>query len=566
MAGPWEKYQTAPAAGPWQKYAAPEQAEAAPPTAPAPTVGVVEDMARSLGTGLRTGVEGVAGMIGDARELTRSGVGAAMDYFEAPQGVRDVANKAIDYVTPFPGAPTTEQVRETITDPLMGADRYQPQTTPGKYARTVGEFAPGAAVGPGGLASRVATNVLAPAIGSEFAGQMTEGTAAEPWARLGGAVVGSQVPGLLKRAVTPLPIPKSRQKMVDVLTREGVDLTAGQKTGRNTLKYMESELGGGKVGDFMEMQGEQFTRAVLKRAGINAARATPDVVDDALNRLGQEFDNLAARNTITPDRQLAVDLRRTLDDYQGITAQSMRAPIVNNLIKDIARTSRGGGSIPGGLYQEIRSRLGKMVKTAKGAELEALHGIRSALDDAMERTLSAINSPDMAAWKEVRRQYRNMIVVEDAVTRAGEGAAQGIISPSALRGAVTRQGKRAYARGKGDLAELARAGEALLKSLPQSGTSPRTAARNLGTGTATLIGGGVGGAAGGGPGALAGMVAGAAVPYATGRAMLSGAGRAYLGNQALADLALPGHGTSAAIAALLARDPSQSPLVPVNRP
>jgi hypothetical protein len=66
-------------------------------------------------------------------------------------------------------------------------------------------------------------------------------------------------------------------------------------------------------------------------------------------------------------------------------------------------------------------------------------------------------------------------VVEKAIDAPGSNAAQGIISPSALRNA-TRQvyGKRNYVTGDGPFAELAQAGEAALRDLPNSGTTARS--------------------------------------------------------------------------------------------
>jgi hypothetical protein len=195
---------------------------------------------------------------------------------------------------------------------------------------------------------------------------------------------------------------------------------------------------------------------------------------------------------------------------------------------------------------------------------EALRGLREALDGAMERTLAARNPRAVAAWRQARREYRNMIVIEQAATGAGENAALGLISPSALRNAtLSKHGRRNYGRGQGDFADLARAGEATMKPLPNSGTASRQAARNLGLGISSLVGGAAGGSAGAafglpGAGAMAGMVAGAAVPAVAGRAMLSGPGRAYLGNQLLLP---PGTGpmTPAMIAGILATQHTRPP-------
>ncbi|WP_284271820.1 hypothetical protein, partial [Mesorhizobium huakuii] len=89
------------------------------------------------------------------------------------------------------------------TRDVMDAVLHKPQTTPGKWAGTIGEFA-----APGGLPSRAARaapglakvgryaeealgNVVAPAVASEAAGQATEGTPYEGMMRFLGALFGN---------------------------------------------------------------------------------------------------------------------------------------------------------------------------------------------------------------------------------------------------------------------------------------------------------------------------------------------------------------------------------------
>src|SRR5690606_8530489 len=103
---------------------------------------------------------------------------------------------------------------------------YEPQTTAGKYARTVGEFAPMALNPTVGVATRVASTVGG-GLASEAAGQATEGTAAEPWARLAGGVVGGMLPRAAVRTASPNPVAPERQQQLNVLQHEGVtELTA----------------------------------------------------------------------------------------------------------------------------------------------------------------------------------------------------------------------------------------------------------------------------------------------------------------------------------------------------
>lgn len=207
------------------------------------------------------------------------------------------------------------------------------------------------------------------------------------------------------------------------------------------------------------------------------------------------------------------------------------------MIQDIGKAIQGAGTLDGAAYQSARSRLDKAARASvRDPQLQqALYGLRSSLDDAMERSIAVSNPADAGLWQEARNKYRNMLVLEKAVTRAGEDAAQGIISPSALRGAtVTGQGRRNYARGRGDFAELARAGESVMRPMPNSGTAARLGAR-LGPG---ILGFGYGAYSGDPTAAITAGLAGAAAPKVLGAAMMSRLGQTLLSNQAAEKMAL----------------------------
>ena len=363
-----------------------------------------------------------------------------------------------------------------------------------------------------------------------------------------GLVAGAVTPGLMaglgagaRKLVSPFRTTPERTAAANVLQREGVDLTAGQRTGSRALRYAESEIGGNTAEDVMERQGRQFTAAALRRAGIDADNANSEVIDRGFNEIGRRFDRLAIKHEILPDQKLVRDLRAAFNEYGEMVPEGSRAPIVEKMANDIVGALKRG-KISGSAYQSLRSRLDRLARRAAAdPELaNVLRGYKDALDDGMERYIAVRNPSQLGAWQEVRDQYKNMLVLERAVTGAGENTAQGFISPAQLRGAaVTKQGRRNYARGKGDFAELARAGEAILKPLPQSGTAPRLRAQNLGASLAPMaVGAGAGGAYGYGegglPGALAGAAAGFAAPRLVGRAMMSRPGQAFLGNQLLA--------------------------------
>jgi hypothetical protein len=472
-------------------------------------------------------------------------------------------------LTGIPFAATTDDI-QGLTNPVAG-QAYEAKTTAGKYANTAASFLPAALLpnGQAGIVQRVLEQAVLPGLASEGGGQLAQKLSAdgrlpagaEPYARILGAVAGGLAPSALRRAVTPFPNSPEREALAQTLAGEGVDLTAGQRTGSKTLRNIESELGGGAAANMMDRQGEQFTAAALRRTGTDAPRATPEVIDGAFRRIGQQFDDIAARNTLVPDQQLIGDLRQTIGEYGALVPETARAPIVEGLTNDIVGSIRRNGRISGETYQALTSRIARAARSTKDPELGgALRGIRESLDDAMERSIqSAGNAGDMQAWQTARNQYRNLMVIEKAATGAGENAAAGLISPSALRNATVNQGRRAYARGQGDFAELARAGEGVMKPLPDSGTAGRTAARALGTSIPSAIGATIGGSIGNLPGGIVGAAAGAAAPFAVGRGVLSEAGRAYLSNQAAAGLPASDPRIAAIVAALLNRPKLSAP-------
>lgn len=501
---------------------------------------LAEDAAKSTAAGLENAAASTFGALGDVRSLVSKGVDVAGAKFGFnPDTVKSIASK-LPVVGLASAAPTSHDILNAATDPLVPPN-YQPQTTLGGYLKTGAEFAPGIMGGEGGLAARFIRNVALPAIGSETAGQLTKGTAAEPYARVAGALLSPGIESAARRAVTPLPASAERQALAETLRNEGVPLTAGQTTGSKPLQWMESALGdtpgsGGVAARTMENQSEAFTAAALRRAGINANRATPDVIDNAFARIGNDFEGIGQRNNVVGDQALYRQLNNVGREYNNVVSPSNRAPVIENTIRDLGQMMSNGQAISGQQYNAITSRLARQARNANADPQlrEALQGLRTSLDNAMERTLFRTgNTADMQILRNARNEYRNMLVLERAATGAGSGAAEGLISPSQLRNAVVQQNRRAYGRGQGDFADLARAGEALLKPLPQSGTSPRHNVTHM-LQTIGAIVGGSSGAAGGPGGAAAGALAGLAAPAVVGRALLSRPVQAYLGNQRLA--------------------------------
>lgn len=523
-----------------------------------PEVDPVADTVKSAGAGLARGAIGLAGLPGTVEQLGRAGINYGAKQFGAKDNV----------VSPDTALPTGADLQKKAEG--YTGKFYEPKTAVGRYAGAIGEFAPGALF-PGGVAQRVLGNVVGPAIASETAGELTKGSAWEPWARVGGAIAGGGLPNVVSRGLTPAPSNAVRQQAVNTLRREGVtDLTAGQITGANPLRWTEAAvldtpLTGARLPNMLERQAEQFTAAALRRSGINATRATPDVIDQGFTQLGQTFDALANASqaviTVGDARRIMTAVR----DYERLTPPANQIGYIREIAADIggltnlpipgmiATNARNVASRPitGEVYQQYRSVIERVARGTQAPEVaRALREIRNTLDDAVERGLPR----DLQGqWREARTQYRNLLTVSRAAGAAGEDAANGLISPARLASAAkVTQGARNFERGRGELANLARAGEAVMKQMPQSGTAPRLMAMQVGQ---TVAGGAAGAAVGGGDPTAAGM--GAVLPWlvrgAAGRALMSRPVQRYLANQAVQGGAVNARqGGMSALAAALA--------------
>lgn len=498
----------------------PAPSQSTPQQAPASTADVnpVADVAKSTGIGLAQGAIGFATLPGNLESLGRLGIDKAAEGlgYKSPE---------LSGHTVLPTASDAQGFIEKYTGPF-----YKPQTTAGEYARTIGEFAPLAAFGgPGIGAAARAGNVVIPALTSETAGQLTKGTSAEPWARAAGGLFGPALPNAAMRSVTPLTNDAARAAQIATLEQNGVTaLTAGQRTGNSAVRWAESAandlpFSGGRGKVLNDQAAEQFTRAALSRAGIQADRATADVIDAGFTHLGNQFQTLGARNNMRVDRMLDSTLNQTVQAYERATAPSLRAPIVGELRNDIMNAPNG--TLTGRQYNSWRSAIERTRRSAQMSDphlADALSDIRDALDDAMARNSSRA---DAAAWRDAREHYRNLITIEKASAGAGENTALGLLSPSQLRTAAKTQNTRAYVRGQNDLGNLARAGEAIMKPLPNSGTPARLATQHI----ATTLGAAAGGSIASIPGAILGSLA----PGMTARTIMSAPVQRYLSNQRL---------------------------------
>lgn len=449
----------------------------------------------------------------------------------------DAARRSLQF-GPMGSGSTARDAARTAT---AGGIDYVGESLPERIAGTAGEMFP-ATVGAGANAFQYA---LAPAAASEVAADAVRGKTipeavplvggqdAEPYARIGATLAAPAGISALKRVATPFPANPERLRLADKLDDEGVRVTAGQRTGSETLKRVEEF--NPRLVEQSDETAEAFTAAVMRRIGSPYRTATPEAIKEAKTRIGGMFDDLAARNNVRPDRTLLQSARGVVDDYEKLTNKNTIAPIVRNIYEKIERFVGSGRPIPGDEYQSMRSDLGKMLDSNDSNLVMAAKGLQSALDDAMSRTLAASgNTDDIALYAQARQQWRDFLAIRQASTMAGQDTALGVISPSNIRQRVVSQGREQYAEGTRELGELARAGEATMKPLGQSGTTPSMLSQMVGGqsyGPAFAFGLAADAMGATGLGSVGSAMIGATVPAVRNAFVGSPAGQRFLANQ-----------------------------------
>lgn len=522
---------------------APETVQAAPPepASAKPTGGIL----RNIGAGL---LEGTGAAINTLMDPFGNLVGQPLT--TAGAFVHDLLAPALGY-NRYTDAQRADIVNDLvpqqgtrIVQSLPGANPADvPATTPAEQftRRVTGATAAGGELGGPGAA--VVGGVSAP-VGAAVS-QMVP-----PWAApitematdAAAATAGSRVISPV-RTVTP----PGRDALVQTLQNENIPLTAGEITGSKPLLKTEQILGqapgsAGPVAEDVQTQQQAINRAVATRAGLDSDTLDPTTLNNHMTGLGQQIDAIASNNNMPVNGQLAQTLgqiRQSLPNLKTEAAQEIRARL-DQLNGMITTDANGNAVVPGSAYQSLMSDLNDSIRGASGPTQTNLLQLKNALRQQME---SGMSPQDVGQWRQLNRWYANGKVIQDAMGAAGAKPAIGDISLPQLRVAINSSlGQDAYSRGFGDLNDLARAGQSVLRTPADSGSPSGIMINRLlqtvGS-IGSVIGGGLGAHYQGGvEGLVGGAVAPLAAPWAVGAAMRGripftnySPGQAYLTNQ-----------------------------------
>jgi hypothetical protein len=229
----------------------------------------------------------------------------------------------------FQGSQALRKLRKE-QDGVMGSVNryadYKPETTVGEYAKTVGEFAPGAVGGAEGLGLRALKYAVAPGIASEAAGQLTEGTKMEPYARGVAGLLGmGGAAGGLNRLGEKFA--KSKLASADDFKKAGTDAyEATKKSGiyikKDSMKKLFDDIEDSMYNDGYNPGNQNYTHNAMKRIrkkfdsglfGKGAQTLSFSELDDISQSLGKEIKNLNI--DAHGDRKFLWKAKHGLDDF-----------------------------------------------------------------------------------------------------------------------------------------------------------------------------------------------------------------------------------------------------------
>jgi hypothetical protein len=454
---------------------------------------VMEDVARSAGTGILKAGTGMLTAVPDMMDLAKRGsqwvgekaaTGLGLDV-DPKLGVDPEAEANTNIPL------TNAAVNQYIENKFPGVF-HNPQTAVGSALEKGIEYVTPSMVGGGGSALGKALRGVGAAIGGEGGRALADATGLEdyaPAASMAGALLGYKMP---RKLVTPSNIDPVRLANAQRVQNAGVNLSAGRFTDTPFTKRMESNIQnwGGTPTKFQpEAQAEQATQSLRNIGGVTgpgidnlqdiksakadaaaqynqmlgSARANYDPeFEDRLLEIRRDLGNrLSAR---TPG--VGQPKGQLLQNSQGQNIQTMRDPRTpiagfEEALKDIKHgPDMPNGNPPppnqavgmsGNFYDSTRERLGKAIDAAENPNIaRALRHTRDALDDWWERTVPPQYQGQATQF---RRQWSDLSALEGAAGAPGQKAAAGTLSPSRVFQEHVNKG--------GDLAQTARSMEAL---------------------------------------------------------------------------------------------------------
>ncbi len=446
------------------------------PPAPAQPVSPAVDAAESLPSGI---VRGAAETLMLPETISRAGhalVGSVMDKV-------DPLIRTIFGLPPATPLPADSQAPSWATDPLgpaqdatraaMDATLHKPQTFPGRVAETAGEF-----LGPGGApsdATRAAAglgklgsyaldltrNAVVPAVASETAGQVTQGTPLEIPARILGAGLGNtgvalasklgspdHVVALAARGLTPAQIDAANALQTKALNM-GVPLTGPEAIQQVTndatkladvQRFVEGSPQSAQLSAMMAQRPQQMQAAVDQGldtiAPVSAQPSTlgpraADAAQGALDDVRQGINTAsrpayaAAENYVMPQADFAPIARDPA--FQASLGRLRGDPVLSAVFRNMPDNS---GAVIDAVTKDMSDRsaaLGNAANPGFQSQSAGLYGAgaASARDILRDPARGGTQAYDDALTMQEQARRQNLAPLEQGPLGQIAGSAKG---------------------------------------------------------------------------------------------------------------------------------------------
>ena len=345
----------------------------------------IGDFATAGTMGVARGAAAIPGIPGSLYDLQGAAIQKVGGMLGADPAETEKVAAMVRGLSPGGGLPSVGDITGAMSEATGGITDYRGKSLPAKFMGTVGEFLPGAAIFGGLNPTNLIRGAVVPGVASEGAGQATEGTALEPYARFAA--------GLLAPAA---------------LT--GIENMASKAAAMGPWKA------GIKSADDLLADAKKMYEAGRTSGTAATGKETRKLFDD-LWSFGKAEDVITPANRIASDVSAVSSFYRMLKDYAGKT-------------------------MPPGAMRSLRTEITAAMQTAKGNELRLLKGLQSKFDDFMYAKVPQFKEADklytmgmggkeadeMAKLAEVRAGQFSQSGMENALRTEARGIERKLIT------------------------------------------------------------------------------------------------------------------------------------------
>jgi len=271
-----------------------------------------------------------------------------------------------------------------------------------------------------------AGNMLARVAGGAITGGASAG-AIDPSTAGTGALIGGALPLATKtagmigngigRAISGKPMAPEVKALADRAGQLGIDIPADRLANSKPLNALASSLEyvpfSGRTATMEKMQ-DQLNTALSKTFGQNSDNVTA-ALRKAQGDLGGKFDQVLKSNTVRVDQQFMTDLA----DAANMASRELGsdgAGIIGKQVDDILAKATTG-EIDGQAAYNIKKTLDR-ISNRSTPEAFYARELKKKLMDALNRSLG---EEQAAAFATVRKQYGNMLSLENLAQNGAEG-------------------------------------------------------------------------------------------------------------------------------------------------